>query len=111
MSSIPPSVILRSPLLHSFLTFLLIICPLIPVLSPLSVIFSFMSCCCFYTFVLSLAVCSKPYRPASRTGALSSDVVAGSTILARAALLALGPMAARGTTHTAAAIVQEQKLA
>lgn len=38
-------------------------------------------------------------------------MVAGSTILAGAALLTLGPMTAGGTAHTAAAVTQEQKLA
>lgn len=38
-------------------------------------------------------------------------MVAGSTILAGAALLTLGPVTAGGTADTTAAIVQEQKLA
>lgn len=49
------------------------------------------------------------YRPSSRAGAFSSDVMAGSSILTGAALLALWAVTSRGTALSTAAEPQEQK--
>lgn len=86
----------------------------LPIFIPLWLNFVFYSLSHFpfvpHFSTLSVPLCAASYRPSSRAGAFSSDVMAGSPVLTGAALLALWPMTSRGTSLSTAAEPQEQTL-